>query len=271
MHVVVWIISGLLVGSLARGVMRERGYGFLQDIVLGLLGGLVGGWVFHQMGFNGPTDLMRHAFVSLIGAMSVIELARWVRPLARRTERLLGGPALVAEFEGGLKRLGDLERLVLERLVKRGKPLRDPNQAFDEQMTLGQRVADRVATYGGSWTFIGTFLLFMVVWMVVNTETSLRWDPYPFILLNLCLSCLAALQAPVIMMSQNRQAAKDRLDARCDYEVNLRAETDIQALHAKLDTQHAVDWPALLEIQQRQIRMLEDIVARLARERGAAG
>jgi len=269
MHVVVWILSGLLVGSLARGVMRERGYGYIHDLTLGLLGGLVGGWVFHQMGFNGPNDLMRHAFVSLIGAMSVLELARWVRPLARHTEKLLGSPALVSEFEGGLRKLGDFERLVFERLVKRGKPLRDPNQQFEEQMTFGQRVADRVASYGGSWTFIGTFLLLMLVWMILNTETSVRWDPYPFILLNLCLSCLAALQAPVIMMSQNRQAAKDRLDARNDYEVNLRSEADIQGLHAKLDTQRAVDWPALLEIQQRQIRMLEDIVVRLSRERDA--
>ena len=123
-------------------------------------------------------------------------------------------------------------------------------------MTFGQRVADRVASFGGSWTFIGIFLLIMLVWMIINTEMRRPFDVYPFILLNLLLSCLAALQAPVIMMSQNRQAAKDRNDAKLDYEVNVRAETEIARLHEKID-QRDVEIRELLEINRRQLSLLE--------------
>ena len=105
---------------------------------------------------------------------------------------------------------------------------------YPSQMTFGERLADRVATFGGSWTFIGLFLGAMVIWIVINSRGA-AVDPFPFILLNLMLSCLAALQAPVIMMSQNRQSAKDRLDAQHDYEVNLKAEMEIVALHFKMD------------------------------------
>src|SRR5262249_56739670 len=98
---------------------------------------------------------------------------------------------------------------------------RDPNQAYEEGMTFGERVADQVAQFGGSWTFIGSFLLFMILWMILNHQLKRPFDPYPFILLNLCLSCLAALQAPVIMMSQNRQASKDGRIASNDCEVDL--------------------------------------------------
>lgn len=106
-----------------------------------------------------------------------------------------------------------------------------------EVPTLGERIADRVAEFGGSWTFIITFLSFMLVWISVNTMQLLKsaFDPYPFILLNLLLSCLAALQAPVIMMSQNRQEAKDRERAKQDFEINQKAEAEIRTLHHKLD------------------------------------
>jgi len=107
------------------------------------------------------------------------------------------------------------------------RPPADPNQAFDAQMTFGARVADRVAKFGGSWLFIGLFLTAMVVWMEVNADMAQPYDPFPFILLNLVLSCVASLQAPVIMMSQNRQSLRDRADAKSDYEVNLRAEMEI--------------------------------------------
>ena len=112
-------------------------------------------------------------------------------------------------------------------------------------------MADRVAAFGGSWTFIGLFLGMMVVWMIINIFEHTPFDPYPFILLNLCLSCLAALQAPVIMMSQNRQSLKDRLDASHDYEVNLKAETEIVSLHLKMDELRERQWASLMEIQQR--------------------
>jgi uncharacterized membrane protein len=114
---------------------------------------------------------------------------------------------------------------------------RNVNVELEEQMALGQRVADRVAAFGGSWTFILIFALTMVVWVVLNTAAlfSNHFDPYPYILLNLFLSMVAAIQAPVIMMSQNRQAAKDRLQADQDYQVNLKAELEIAQLHRKLD------------------------------------
>lgn len=114
---------------------------------------------------------------------------------------------------------------------------RDVNEVFDARLTFGERLADRVAAIGGSWSFIIAFSLFMVAWAVLNTVVLARhaFDPFPFIFLNLVLSMLAALQAPVIMMSQNRQAAKDRLEIRLDYETNLRAEAEIANLHEKVD------------------------------------
>ena len=115
---------------------------------------------------------------------------------------------------------------------RRTGSVRDPNTAFDDTMTLGERLADRVAAIGGSWGFITAFCLFLVGWSVLNTIIlgARAFDPFPFIFLNLMLSMLAALQAPIIMMSQNRQAAKDRLEARMDYETNLRAEAQINRL-----------------------------------------
>ena len=114
---------------------------------------------------------------------------------------------------------------------------RDAHALFDERLTFGQRLADRVATVGGSWGFIIGFGVFLGAWAILNTVilAAHAFDPFPFIFLNLMLSMLAALQAPVIMMSQNRQAAKDRFEARLDYETNQRAETQIEALHDKID------------------------------------
>ena len=159
------------------------------------------------------------------------------------------------DLETQIRRLNEFERRVVARILG-GHKTRDPNAAFDEQMTFGQRIADRVASFGGSWTFIGLFLLFMVLWMLTNTELGGHFDTYPFILLNLILSCLAAMQAPVIMMSQNRQAAKDRNDAKVDYEVNLRSETEIARLHEKID-QREREIQELLDINRRQLVLLE--------------
>ena len=263
MQIAIWIIIGVVAAAIARGIMRERSFGLLGDLMLGLLGAIVGGWVFHWLGFNSPHDLLRHAFVSLVGAVVVLGLARWLRPVVRETEKLLGGTGEVSDLETHIRRLGEWERRVLERTLKGPTPLRDPNAVYDATLTFGQRLADKVAAYGGSWLFICTFLVIMGAWIAVNTNEQIRWDPYPFILLNLMLSCLAALQAPIIMMSQNRQAVKDRLDARTDYEVNLRAELEIQRLHAKLDAQRAGEWKELFELQQRQIELLDRITARM--------
>ncbi|KEZ19927.1 putative membrane protein [Sphingobium yanoikuyae] len=121
--------------------------------------------------------------------------------------------------------------------LRRASQAPDLNRLFDDGQTYGERLADRVAAIGGSWRFIIGFSLFLVAWAILNTLVLARhaFDPFPFIFLNLMLSMLAALQAPIIMMSQNRQAAKDRLEARLDYETNLRSEAQIASLHDKID------------------------------------
>jgi uncharacterized membrane protein len=128
------------------------------------------------------------------------------------------------------------QRLHAAQQLVRGRAARNPNEIIEAEATFGERVADRVATFGGSWTFIITFLFLLVVYSAVNVALGRRaWDPYPFILLNLLLSMLAALQAPVIMMSQNRQDTKDRLRGELDFDVNRRAAVEIQGLAGKLN------------------------------------
>ncbi|MCA0237581.1 MAG: DUF1003 domain-containing protein [Bacteroidetes bacterium] len=130
----------------------------------------------------------------------------------------------------------------------------------DSKATFGERVADKVAQFGGSWTFILSFTGVLVVWIVVNTVILTKaFDPYPYILLNLLLSCLAALQAPVIMMSQNRKEAKDRERAEDDYLINLKAEIEIRHLHRKIDLSLVEQYEHLCDIQQKQLEMLVDL------------
>ncbi|OAN66908.1 DUF1003 domain-containing protein [Sphingomonas sp. TDK1] len=138
----------------------------------------------------------------------------------------------------------------LNDLRRMGGGARDLNTVFDERLTFGERLADRVAAVGGSWGFIIGFGVFLGAWALINTVVlaAHAFDPFPFIFLNLMLSMLAALQAPIIMMSQNRQAAKDRLEARLDYETNLRAEAQIEELHAKIDSLHA-DIARLMDVR----------------------
>jgi len=161
-----------------------------------------------------------------------------------------------------IHQLSERERHVLSQLIHRKTVARDPNVSFDAGLTFGQRIADKVAAFGGSWTFILIFLGFMGIWLLFNRGGK-DFDPYPFILLNLILSMLAALQAPVIMMSQNRQNAKDRMDAQHDYEVNMKAELEILALHSKLDKLRDQEWVALIEMQERQLAMLAKLEAKL--------
>jgi uncharacterized membrane protein len=160
--------------------------------------------------------------------------------------------------------LSALEKDVVESVRQQEVLSRDVNAAFDRDLTPGEHLADRVAEFGGSWRFIGSFGVFLVIWMAVNSAALLwrPWDPYPFILLNLILSCIAALQAPVIMMSQNRQEEKDRLRAENDYRVNLKAELEIRNLHAKMDLLLSHQWQRLLEIQEIQTEMMEELVGR---------
>ena len=141
---------------------------------------------------------------------------------------------------------------------------RDVDAQFQQSITTGQRAADTVARIGGSWTFVLSFLCFLMLWMAANTlllrQTS--FDPYPYILLNLVLSCLAALQAPIIMMSQNRQSERDRLESTHDYETDLKAEIEIASLHDKIDHLLNVQWERMVELQQVQIDLLTEITGR---------
>jgi len=147
------------------------------------------------------------------------------------------------EFLAFLKRNPDAALDVLAALTKRIRRadtllkhrIQNPNELIEERETVGNRVADAVAAFGGSWRFIILFLSMMLVWITANLLAGKAWDPYPFILLNLVLSMLAALQAPVIMMSQNRQDAKDRIRSEADFQINVKAEVEIAELHEKLD------------------------------------
>ncbi len=151
----------------------------------------------------------------------------------------------------GYEDLPARERHVIERVANRLAVSRDVNADYEKTRNLGDRVADRIASFGGSWTFIGIFTAAIAVWIAVNGVLLANWgepfDPYPFILLNLFLSMVAAIQAPIIMMSQNRQSAKDRLQASHDYEVNLKAEIEIMALHEKLDELRNKDLAELIK------------------------
>jgi uncharacterized membrane protein len=159
--------------------------------------------------------------------------------------------------------LSDLERQVVESLAREETVSRDVEAAYDDKRTFGERAADVVAEFGGSWNFIGAFAVVMTAWMGFNIWAATRvvFDPFPFILLNLVLSCLAAIQAPIIMMSQKRQETKDRLRSENDYRVNLKAELEIRHLHDKMDHLINRQWERLAEIQQIQLEIMQDVVA----------
>jgi uncharacterized membrane protein len=157
--------------------------------------------------------------------------------------------------------LSDLEKQVLESLAREEIISKNVEDAYDDKRSFGERAADVVADFGGSWNFIGLFALVLVVWMAFNiwAATNAVFDPYPFILLNLVLSCLAAIQAPIIMMSQKRQESKDRLRSENDYRVNLKAELEIRHLHEKVDHIIGRQWDRLTEIQQIQLEIMQDL------------
>lgn len=168
----------------------------------------------------------------------------------------------------GEELLSERERRVLTRIAHRRSIVRNTHSDFEQSMSVGDRMADKVAAVGGSWSFVIGFGVCMAVWMLLNASWwSFGWDPYPFILLNLILSTLAAVQAPIIMMSQNRQASKDRAQASMDYEINLKAELEIMALHEKLDRLRTDDIEAMLNRQQEELTLLRRAMERLeARE-----
>ena len=166
--------------------------------------------------------------------------------------------------------LPEAERRVVESASARRPVSRDVNVGFSTGSTFGERLADRVASFGGSWAFISLFGMALAGWTVLNLLLRKEaFDPYPFIFLNLVLSMLAAVQAPIIMMSQNRQAARDRLDAANDYQVNLKSEIEIMALHEKLDEIRDRQMTELILRQQEQIEILTQMMKRQADEKPA--
>lgn len=156
--------------------------------------------------------------------------------------------------------LSELDREVAESLAHHETLAENPEEEYEDRRTLGERLSDGLASFGGSWAFLISFAFFLCVWMLINIlEGDTRaFDPYPFILLNLLLSCLAAIQAPVIMMSQKRQEAKDRLRSENDYRVNLKAELEIRHLHEKMDYLIQRQWQRLTEIQQLQLEIMQE-------------
>lgn len=167
-------------------------------------------------------------------------------------------------LEAQLGELNTLEKTVLTSLSEQ-TTITDKLDEEPQFLTTGQRVADQVATFGGSWTFIISFFVLLLLWITANVFwfNNKGFDPYPFILLNLILSCIAALQAPIIMMSQNRQEEKDRERSKKDYMINLKAEVEIRMIHDKLDHLIKHQQQELLEIQRLQIEMMQDILKKM--------
>jgi uncharacterized membrane protein len=165
--------------------------------------------------------------------------------------------------------LSVLEREVVASLAEHETLAENVEEEFEQERTFGERVSDHLADFGGSWAFLISFGALLLVWMaynVVRGEGS-AFDPYPFILLNLVLSCLAAVQAPIIMMSQKRQESKDRLRAVNEYRVNLKAELEIRHLHEKMDHVLKSQWERLAEMQEIQLELLQELDRRSARRR----
>lgn len=152
-------------------------------------------------------------------------------------------------FDKPAEELGDVEKQVLKKTHDRKIISTDVNAAFSADSSFGERIADSIARIGGSWSFIITFFIFLIAWTAINTAVLATgaFDPYPFVFLNLILSMLAAIQAPIIMMSQNRQAERDRFEAAKDYEVNLKAELEVLSLHQKIDMRVLTELTALRE------------------------
>jgi uncharacterized membrane protein len=178
-------------------------------------------------------------------------------------------------FRAKYEELTELEKHVAHHITERTPISKNVVQDLSERLTLGQRMADQVASFGGSWVFISIFMGVMVIWILLNSFILIKlrnsFDPYPYILLNLVLSMLAAIQAPIILMSQNRQAFKDRLSAEHDYEVNLKAELEIIGLHEKVDSLREKQWSELISIQQEQLGLLRQLLEDLKTNKRTAG
>jgi uncharacterized membrane protein len=168
----------------------------------------------------------------------------------------------VLETEKG--ELTTLENQVMKSLEEHELLSKNINEEFDQKLTFGEKLADKLAIGAGSWRFIIGFAIVLIIWIIMNSVILLGrpFDPYPFILLNLVLSCIAALQAPIILMSQNREEAKDRLRSEHDYRINLKAELEIRHLHEKIDHLLMNQWQRLLEIQEIQVELMEELAGK---------
>jgi len=171
------------------------------------------------------------------------------------------GKFIESIIEKGRGELSKYDKEVLQSIVDKELISENIDNRIDQSFTFGERLSDRIAQFGGSWGFIISFFFILILWMAINIIllSNKAFDPYPFILLNLVLSCLAAIQAPVIMMSQNRKEGKDRERSLHDYQVNLKAEIEIRQLHEKIDHLLVQQGQKLIEIQEIQMEMMDEI------------
>ena len=229
MHVLQWLITGIVAGAIARLALRKSNIGLGGDLALGALGGLAAGALMRVAGITDPASNTVHVLVAMVGAIGMIAAIHGIARLAIHAGRRIAAPRDAADLRSRVSDPDSVERAVVEQFLDR-EPVSRKLREEAAATPLGARVADRVAAFGGSWAFIGMFAAILIAWMLYNAGEAKPFDPYPFILLNLCLSTVAALQAPVIMMSQNRQSSKDKLLAENDYQVNLKAEMEITSL-----------------------------------------
>jgi uncharacterized membrane protein/uncharacterized membrane protein YeaQ/YmgE (transglycosylase-associated protein family) len=260
MHVWLWFFTGLAVGACTHLVVSRRRFGPGGELALGALGAVLAGALARYGGLTPAGASLVHVAVALGGAVALRLVARTLAGPWPGTARA-AAPAPPIDRAALLHQalvagLSDAERHVLGKFLNRETAVRDVEREQQETQTFGERATDRIAAFGGSWAFLGLFGATLVAWMIFNVDAARPFDPFPFILLNLGLSCVAAIQAPIILMSQNRQAQKDRLNAAADYEVNMKAEMEILALHEKLDELREKAWRDLIELQQKQLEVL---------------
>ena len=219
---------------------------------------------------------LTHQQVSLTQAIPIHSISPTILEYIKRTNETLPSEGYVSLQAVNLMRKKHLEEIITQEqgklsklkqeltqeLNEKGLLSRNFYQDYKEKLSFGDRVADKVAVFGGSWGFIGIFLFFVLLWGVINTALFLHnpFDPYPYIFLNLLLAVVASLQAPVIMMSQNRQEIRDHYQSQNDYLVNLKSEIEIQNLHEKTDLLLAQQWQQYLEIQQNIDELEENIL-----------
>ena len=169
-------------------------------------------------------------------------------------------------IEEEISEMSRIDEIISNTVKQEEKISRDIDEEFETKLSFADKLSDRIASFGGSWRFIIIFGIILFVWIIINMMVVKPFDPFPFILMNLILSTIAALQAPVIMMSQNRQETKDRLRSRHDYMVNLKAEIEISSLNEKLDRLLKERWTRLLEVQQIQFELMQETLDKIAKK-----